>query len=540
MKAKIKVLRRFKDNDKVYLPGEVYLATIEFARRCVSRGDAGWLNGDNEGISGINIKHPEVSIVILVKDALKYVKKCIESINKYTNRFELIIIDNGSNKQTKKYLAGLDYLDFTLITNKENKGVSYGWNQGIKVAKYDYICFINSDCVVTPNWLELMMKGFKYSKDVGIVGPTSCRTKTAQSMQITRGRQAIEDENKINELAKNLKEDYIETPLIGFCFIVKKLVFEKIGVFDYKRYGFAMHEDIDFVWRLRKSGFKSIWCTASYVHHFGAKTSLEMGIDVYKARDKNREILKERRNDPNLYIKNDVTLGKIKRIKGAKPVSSNRKVVVSVNIGEYDNIIEEHFDNPEWEFYIFTDSKINSKLWKPIYVEPKLEIRKESRRYKWLIHRYFPDAEYSLYVDTNTPIKTDLNSLIEKYLTNADIAMRKHPGRNCLYEEALRCSELKLDYPPVIETQIDGYRKEGYPQNYGLHEGGIILRRHTNKINKFNEAVWDKIRNGSCRDQLSTDYVSWKLGIKIENMPSRPDSRYFGYLPHRVKDRQYL
>jgi len=146
MKAKIKVLRRFKDNDKVYLPGEVYLATIEFARRCVSRGDAGWLNGDNEGISGINIKHPEVSIVILVKDALKYVKKCIESINKYTNRFELIIIDNGSNKQTKKYLAGLDYLDFTLITNKENKGVSYGWNQGIKVAKYDYICFINSDC----------------------------------------------------------------------------------------------------------------------------------------------------------------------------------------------------------------------------------------------------------------------------------------------------------------------------------------------------------------------------------------------------------
>lgn len=31
------------------------------------------------------------------------------------------------------------------------------------------------------------------------------------------------------------------------------------------------------------------------------------------------------------------------------------------------------------------------------------------------------------------------------------------------------------------------------------------------------------------------DYVSWKLGIKIENMPSRSDNQYFGYLPHRIE-----
>ncbi|GAI73014.1 unnamed protein product [marine sediment metagenome] len=55
------------------------------------------------------VKHPKVSIIILVKDALKYVDKCLKSLNKYTNNYELILVDNNSKKKTKDYLKKLDW-----------------------------------------------------------------------------------------------------------------------------------------------------------------------------------------------------------------------------------------------------------------------------------------------------------------------------------------------------------------------------------------------------------------------------------------------
>jgi hypothetical protein len=45
------------------------------------------------------------------------------------------------------------------------------------------------------------------------------------------------------------------------------------------------------------------------------------------------------------------------------------------------------------------------------------------------------------------------------------------------------------------------------------------LRRHTQAVRAFNEAWWTEIVRGSWRDQLSFDYISWKLGISYVNFP---------------------
>lgn len=267
------------------------------------------------------LKHPKVSIVVLVKDALEYVKKCLKSLNAYTNNFELIIVDNGSNKETKKFINNLDWFDYILITNKENKGFSYGNNQAIKIAKYDYICFLNSDTLLTPNWLGKLMKGFNFHKDVAIVGPSTSRSVLVQSTPALK-QLLIQNagQERINQVARGLKEQYIETSVVGFCFVIKKKLFEKIGVFDWRRYGLATHEDIDLLWRAKKVGFKSVWSKGSYVHHFGSKTTREMGLNPKKIRRKTLPIFEERKKDPNLYIKNDAKLGRIRRMKGTIPI----------------------------------------------------------------------------------------------------------------------------------------------------------------------------------------------------------------------------
>jgi len=84
----------------------------------------------------------KTSIIILTKNSLSFTKKCLESLIAYTDNFELIIVDNGSDKETVDYLKLLDkekteYDDVKVIFNKKNMGSPYAWNQGIKIAKHD-------------------------------------------------------------------------------------------------------------------------------------------------------------------------------------------------------------------------------------------------------------------------------------------------------------------------------------------------------------------------------------------------------------------
>jgi len=311
--VKVVALKTFAHYSKTYRKGTVFNLDAGLAERLRDNRLVRILIEDATSV------HDKVSIVILVKDALKYVQNCIRSVNRYTNNFELIIVDNGSNAETKKWLSDLDWLDFTLIENEKNMGVAYGWNQGIKVAKYDYICFLNSDTLVSPGWLPRLMEGFKRYPEAGIVGPSTSKSSTVQSPQTLKDFRKA-GQKDVDQISATLKKTYEVTPVVGFCFVVRKEVFETIGVFDYRRYGLATHEDIDFVWRAGLKGFKSVWCRGSYVHHYGNRTTHEMGLNPREIRLKNKPVWEQRKRDKNLYVENDVELGKVKRIKGRVPI----------------------------------------------------------------------------------------------------------------------------------------------------------------------------------------------------------------------------
>ena len=55
------------------------------------------------------------------------------------------------------------------------------------------------------------------------------------------------------------------------------------------------------------------------------------------------------------------------------------------------------------------------------------------------------------------------------------------------------------------------YREEGFPENYGLLQSNIMLRRHNDEACiKLMEKWFDELKNGSHRDQLSFNYALWK------------------------------
>jgi hypothetical protein len=144
-----------------------------------------------------------------------------------------------------------------------------------------------------------------------------------------------------------------------------------------------------------------------------------------------------------------------------------------------------------------------------------------ARRCKVLSHKLFPGVEYSLWIDGNVTVlsSSSLTSLIDQYLDGVDLCVFRHPQRSCLFAEAEVCKHKRLDDPVIIDAQVARYRSEGVPENLGLVESCVILRRHTPAIARFNEGWWDEMKNGSRRDQISFNYVAHRQGLRYSLFP---------------------
>ena len=110
-----------------------------------------------------------VSIIIPVYNGEKCIKKCIESLlsQDYKN-LEIIIVDNGSFDDTEMICSAIQETERRIIYIKESrKGVSNARNRGLTIAKGQYICFIDADDWVEPNYISSLLNSF--DKDIDVV-----------------------------------------------------------------------------------------------------------------------------------------------------------------------------------------------------------------------------------------------------------------------------------------------------------------------------------------------------------------------------------
>ena len=260
------------------------------------------------------IRRRGVTIITAIKDNLYYLKMCIDAVYKNTkNEFEYIIVDNGSGKEVKNYLIDLQrqHRNIRVITNKTNMLYAYACNQGIKVAKYDYLCMLDADTYVTPGWLKKLMRTFSLYPDCGIAVPGQAANKGA--VYVNFKLKAIKNiDYEVAKFAAGLPEVYKEKQIFhvyGFCHLVKREVYKKIGVYDWKRYYALASNETDLFWRAGLKGFKIYWAKGVYVHHFHNKIKISLGFNPSLMCDKGHEIFQKRQKNPkDFYVKNDVKI----------------------------------------------------------------------------------------------------------------------------------------------------------------------------------------------------------------------------------------
>lgn len=110
------------------------------------------------------------SVIIPLYNKAPYIAKAIESVLGQTYRdFEVIVIDDGSTDQSLEVAKTFENKSITIIS-QPNSGVSTARNNGVKIAKHPYICFLDADDWWHPTFLEDMKQLITDFPDAGIYG----------------------------------------------------------------------------------------------------------------------------------------------------------------------------------------------------------------------------------------------------------------------------------------------------------------------------------------------------------------------------------
>lgn len=118
------------------------------------------------------LAQPEISIIIPVYNAERYLNKCINSIlNQNFRNFELILVNDGSLDNSGNICEYYSQKDSRIkVFHQDNQGVSKARNLGLKYATGNYIHFIDSDDWIEKNFFSTYFNNLEKDVDIVFVG----------------------------------------------------------------------------------------------------------------------------------------------------------------------------------------------------------------------------------------------------------------------------------------------------------------------------------------------------------------------------------
>jgi hypothetical protein len=191
-------------------------------------------------------------------------------------------------------------------------------------------------------------------------------------------------------------------------------------------------------------------------------------------------------------------------------------VIYSAIFGAYDAPPDVSAADPSISYILFCDDTVTSAPapWElrrvpAVFIDPQ----RDARRVKALPHLFLPDHfDVSVWIDSNCRILALDAATVLGMLGDASLAVPRHAERGCIFEEAKVLLALNYDSPARIARQIAAYELVGFPHNFGLHHTNFLIRPHRNEACiRFCNEWWQEISRHSKRDQLSFDYVRWRL-----------------------------
>ncbi|MGH7877954.1 MAG: glycosyltransferase, partial [Candidatus Binataceae bacterium] len=203
---------------------------------------------------------PMVSVVVCAYNAERTMLACLESLREldYPN-YEVIVVDDGSRDRTAEIAA--EFPEFRLI-RQPNKGLGVARNVGMQAARGELIAYTDSDCVVDPHWLSLMVRAIVANGFDGCGGPNYAPHEPGW----VEGAVAASPGAPCHVLTSDDRAEH----LAGCNMVFRKTALLELGGFDPQFT--AAGDDVDICWRMLDAGLTLGFCPAAFVWHFRRNT----------------------------------------------------------------------------------------------------------------------------------------------------------------------------------------------------------------------------------------------------------------------------
>ncbi len=243
-----------------------------------------------------------VAVVVLNWNGAAIIGACLDSLigQDYPN-FQIVVVDNGSSDESKKFLELYEKRlkdKIYVIYNLKNSGFSGGVNTGIKYALrsgFDGVALLNNDAVAETSWLSGLVKASRQDPEVGITTGLLLH-ESGQTIDSTGDWYSIWGlafpRSRGEKLSKSPDSGFVFGATGGASLYRVEMLWE-IGQFDEEF--FAYYEDVDISFRAQLTGWKVFYTKEAIAYHKQGATSGRIpGFTKYQMF----------KNLPLLFIKN--------------------------------------------------------------------------------------------------------------------------------------------------------------------------------------------------------------------------------------------
>jgi hypothetical protein len=223
---------------------------------------------------------PDVTVVVVTWNALPWLEQALESVRGR----DVVVVDHGSTDGTLE-LVRTRYPEVRIV-EQENKGMGGGNNAGMRVAEGRYFFLLNSDAWVVGDGLDALIAYADAHPEAAVVGPR-LRNTDGSLQRSVRGeptlwrlateylfiRKLAPRSSRLNPLYVGGFDHESEREadwLFGPALLVRRAAVDQVGVFDEDFFMFS--EEVDWMTRFRRAGWKVLFYPGAEVVHVGGAT----------------------------------------------------------------------------------------------------------------------------------------------------------------------------------------------------------------------------------------------------------------------------
>ena len=233
-----------------------------------------------------------ISVIVVNWNRKDLLRACLNSLRRQTGvAFEVILVDNGSADGSPD-MAEHEF-EARVIRNRENRGFCAANNQGIAIARGNFVALLNNDAEAEPGWLAALLRACSSASDVGMAASKVLVWEDPRMIDKAGHLIFPDGQNRgrgsgMPDLGQFDSEEEVLWP-DGCAAMYRKEMLDRIGGFDEDF--FAYGDDAELGLRARIAGWRCLYTPGAVVRHHRSATLGKDSLGRLELIERNRLLL---------------------------------------------------------------------------------------------------------------------------------------------------------------------------------------------------------------------------------------------------------